>query len=412
MGKRTEKPQRLDNDFVRTVETPESGGVTYWDNDPKVIGFGVRVYAGGGRSFFVNYRIDGRERRFTIGAFPRWSVTAARERAKELRTEIDRGHDPAGQKRDRRDAPTIQDLIDRYVDEHLPRKSGAESRIEDEKKMLAEIGGLLGKHTKVADMHGGDIKDMHRRITESGRPVRANRIMAIASKAFSLSLVPMSGENTPWRNAAQGNPCKGIERNHEEGRERFFSQPELAAISDALAQYPGVAADCVRLIMLTGCRPAEAMRAEWPEFDKEPGYWIKPSAHTKQRKVHRLPLSPPAIELIERLRKTRKGNWVFPGDIAGEPLKALWHVWHFVRRQTGLGADARLYDLRHTFASVGAGGGLGLPIIGRLLGHTQSRTTQRYAHLADDPLREAADKITAVITGAGKPSAEIINIKR
>jgi integrase len=412
MGKRTEKPQRLDNDFVRTVETPESGGVTYWDNDPKVIGFGVRVYAGGGRSFFVNYRIDGRERRFTIGAFPRWSVTAARERAKELRTEIDRGHDPAGQKGDRRDAPTIQDLIDRYVDEHLPRKSGAESRIEDEKKMLAEIGGLLGKHTKVADMHGGDIKDMHRRITESGRPVRANRIMAIASKAFSLSLVPMSGENTPWRNAAQGNPCKGIERNHEEGRERFFSQPELAAISDALAQYPGVAADCVRLIMLTGCRPAEAMRAEWPEFDKEPGYWIKPSAHTKQRKVHRLPLSPPAIELIERLRKTRKGNWVFPGDIAGEPLKALWHVWHFVRRQTGLGADARLYDLRHTFASVGAGGGLGLPIIGRLLGHTQSRTTQRYAHLADDPLREAADKITAVITGAGKPSAEIINIKR
>jgi integrase len=412
MGKRTEKPQRLDNDFVRTVETPESGGVTYWDNDPKVIGFGVRVYAGGGRSFFVNYRIDGRERRFTIGAFPRWSVTAARERAKELRTEIDRGHDPAGQKGDRRDAPTIQDLIDRYVDEHLPRKSGAESRIEDEKKMLAEIGGLLGKHTKVADMHGGDIKDMHRRITESGRPVRANRIMAIASKAFSLSLVPMSGENTPWRNAAQGNPCKGIERNHEEGRERFFSQPELAAISDALAQYPGVAADCVRLIMLTGCRPAEAMRAEWPEFDKEPDYWIKPSAHTKQRKVHRLPLSPPAIELIERLRKTRKGNWVFPGDIAGEPLKALWHVWHFVRRQTGLGADARLYDLRHTFASVGAGGGLGLPIIGRLLGHTQSRTTQRYAHLADDPLREAADKITAVITGAGKPSAEIINIKR
>jgi integrase len=168
----------------------------------------------------------------------------------------------------------------------------------------------------------------------------------------------------------------------------------------------------VWLIMLTGCRPAEAMRAEWPEFDKEPGYWIKPSAHTKQRKVHRLPLSPPAIELIERLRKTRKGNWVFPGDIAGEPLKALWHVWHFVRRQTGLGADARLYDLRHTFASVGAGGGLGLPIIGRLLGHTQSRTTQRYAHLADDPLREAADKITAVITGAGKPSAEIINIKR
>ena len=191
----------------------------------------------------------------------------------------------------------------------------------------------------------------------------------------------------------------------------FSVKPELAAITDALAEYPGVAADCVRLIMLTGCRPAEAMEAEWAEFDKEPGYWVKPSAHTKQRKVHRLPLSPPAIELLDRLRKKRKGKWVFPGDIAGEPLKALWHVWHFVRRKTGLGQDARVYDLRHTFASVGAGGGLGLPIIGKLLGHTQSRTTQRYAHLADDPLREAAEKITTVITGAGKPGAAVVNIK-
>ena len=282
--------------------------------------------------------------------------------------------------------------------------------------MLEEIGKLLGKHTKVADVHGGDIRDMHRKISESIGRSGPRRCAPIASwrsalRCFRLSLVPMPGENTPWRNAAHGNPCKGIERNHEEGRERFFSQPELVAITDALAKYAGVAADCVRLIMLTGCRPAEAMTAEWEEFDKEPGYWIKPSAHTKQRKVHRLPLSPPAIELIDRLRKKRKGTWVFPGDIAGEPLKALWHVWHFVRKETGLGQDARIYDLRHTFASVGAGGGLGLPIIGRLLGHTQSRTTQRYAHLADDPLREAAEKITTVITGAGKPGAKVIGIK-
>ncbi|MGB6537987.1 MAG: integrase family protein [Xanthobacteraceae bacterium] len=410
MGKRTEKPDRLTHEFVRDVRAPETGAATYWDNDPKVRGFAARVYAGGSKSFFLNYRIDGRERRYTIGSFPLWSVTAARERAKELRTLIDRGHDPAGQKRERREAPTVQDLIDRYIADHLPRKSAAEQRIADEKKMLEEIGKLLGLHTKVTDVHGGDIRDMHRRITESGRPVRANRILAACSKMFSLSLVPMPGENAPWRNAAQGNPCKGIERNHEEGRERFFSQAELSAITDALAEYPGVAADCVRLVMLTGCRPAEAMQAQWEEFDKEPGYWIKPSAHTKQRKVHRLPLNPPAIELVDRLRKKRTGQWVFPGDIANEPLKALWHVWHFVRKKTGLGQEARVYDLRHTFASVGAGGGLGLPIIGKLLGHTQSRTTQRYAHLADDPLREAAEKIGTVITGAGKPGAKIINI--
>jgi integrase len=225
-------------------------------------------------------------------------------------------------------------------------------------------------------------------------------------------LVPRAGETLPWRNAVQGNPCKGIERNHEEAKERFFSQAELTAISDALAKYDGVAADCVRLVMLSGARPSEAMKAQWEEFDKEPGFWIKPSAHVKQRKTHKLPLSPAAIELIDRLRKKRKGKWLFPGDKLGEHLAALWHVWHFVREEAGLGTDARVYDLRHTFASVGAGGGLSLPIIGRLLGHTQPRTTQRYAHLADDPLREAAEKITAVITGAGKPGAPIVQLRR
>jgi integrase len=395
----TEKrPVRLTNKFVAKL----TGEEMWWDEDPKATGFGVRSYRGGGKSFFVDYRLDGRQRRYTIGPFPRWSAEAAREQAKKLRKEIDQGVDPAGDKRARRTAPTVQDLIDRYVEDHLPKKSIVGVRVNDEKKMLAEIGDKLGKHTKVADIHGGDIADMHRRITESGRPVRANRILAICSKMFSLALVPKPGETLPWRNASQGNPCKGVQKNHEEAEERFFSQSELTAISDALAKYSGGAADCVRLIMLTGCRPIEATRAHWEEFEREPGYWIKPSTHVKQRKTHKLPLSPAAIELIERLRKKRRGKWVFPGNKPGEHLAMLWRVWDFVRKETGLGKDARLYDLRHTFASVGAGGGLSLPIIGRLLGHTQPRTTQRYAHLADDPLREAAEKITTVITGKGK----------
>jgi integrase len=333
---------------------------------------------------------------------------AAREQAKKLRKEIDQGVDPAGDKR-ARTAPTVQDLIDRYIADHLPKKSVVGPRLRDEKRMLAEIGARLGRHSKVADIHGGDIADMHRRITESGRPVRANRILAIASKMFSLSLVPMPGETLPWRNASLGNPCKGIERNHEEAKERFFSQSELTAISDALARYRGGAADCVRLIMLTGCRPIEAMKATWEEFDKESGYWIKPSAHVKQRKTHKLPLSPAAIELVDRLRKKRKGRWVFPGDKPGQHLTVLSRVWEFVRKETGLGEDARIYDLRHSYASVGAGGGLSLLVIGKLLGHTQPRTTTRYAHLSDDPLKEAANKIGNAI--AGKDSADIVTLR-
>jgi integrase len=410
--------ERLNADFIRKIEPPATGAVTFWDNDPKVVGFGVRVYASGIRSFFLNYRIDARERRITIGPSPRWTLAAARERAIELRKLIDRGEDPAGEKRERRTAPTIQDLIDRYLKEHAPKKAlTAKARMNDEQRMLELIGKYLGKRTKVADVHGGDVRDMHSKISESigrggkPRPKRANRILGVCSKMFSLSLVPQAGENTPWRNAVLGNPCKGVERNHEEGCERFFSQSELAAISDALAGYQGVAGDCIRLIMLTGARPNEAMKAEWSEFDSQPGYWVKPSAHTKQRKKHELPLGPAAIELIDRLRKKRKGKWLFPGDKPGTHMVALWWVWHHVRDRAGLDKSARIYDLRHTFASVGAGGGLSLPIIGRLLGHTQSKTTQRYAHLSDDPLREAATKIATVIAGAGKLGAKIVGMR-
>jgi integrase len=124
-------------------------------------------------------------------------------------------------------------------------------------------------------------------------------------------------------------------------------------------------------------------------------------------------LAPPALELIARLRRDRgTSEFVFPGGIDGEPLRALWHVWHHVRDHAKLEPDARLYDVRHTFASLGAGSGLSLPLIGRLLGHTQARTTQRYAkHLADDPLREAATKITAAITSAGQPGAKVLPLK-
>ena len=147
------------------------------------------------------------------------------------------------------------------------------------------------------------------------------------------------------------------------------------------------------------------MLATFEQFDAQPGFWIKPSSHTKQRKEHRLPLAAPALQLIADIRTRRgevaAGDYVFPGQHAGQPLQQMRRCWDSVCKRAGL-TGVRIYDLRHTFAATGAGGGLSLPLIGRLLGHTQARTTQRYAHLADDPLREAADKIANAITKAGK----------
>jgi integrase len=407
---------RLDNDIVRRLPPGK-----HYDADPKATGFGVRVYPSGKQSFFLNYWQNGIEKRHTIGQFPRWSVSAARDKAIELRRLIDAGHDPAGDKRARREAATIADLIELYTVEHMPsKKLQHKFRLRDERRVLALISDTLGNHTKVADIHGGDIRDMHKRITETRGPVRANRVLACASKMFSLSLVPLAGETLPWRNAVIGNPCKGIARNREEGRERFFNRSELDRIADALTEYESrkeSSVNCLRLVMLTGCRPAEAMQATWAEFDNEAGFWIKPSHHTKAKKVHRLPLSPPAIQLIDRLRVERddKTGFVFPGRNPGEPVATLVHVWNFVRARAQLAPDdkgrpARVYDLRHSFASLGVTQKLGLPLIGKLLGHTQSRTTQRYAHVADDPLKEAADKIGNAVAGADRPD-NVVKIK-
>ena len=451
---------KLTQDIVRNAQAPATGSVTLWDSEDT--GFGIRIFAAtarhpqGFRSFFLNYRVNGRERRIKIGSYPDWTVSAARDEAKKLRKRIDLGEDPAADKTERREAPTVEDLVQRYIDDHLPNLAAREHA--DQRRMLAEITEHLGKHRPVAEIHFGDIEAMHRRITESGRPVRANRILAVCSKAFSLALRPREKEDKPWRNAVDGNPCTGVARNQEEAKERFFSAAELAALGDALLEADTVhptPANCVRLVMLTGCRPHEAMNARWQGFDAEPGFWIKSSAHTKQRKTHKVPLSAAALQLIDDLRATRKGEWVFPGEVTGEPIKQTWAVWYFCRDNasvklwskddsvanvvTELQAafdrpptvaechaeaerrgivlptallDARLYDLRHSFASIGAGGGLSLAIIGRLLGHTQQRTTARYAHLADDPLREAANKIGAVIAGAGKTAANVTILKR
>src|SRR5262249_2542001 len=139
---------------------------------------------------------------------------------------------------------------------------------------------------------------------------------------------------------------------------------------------------------------------------------VKPASQTKQRRAHKVPLSPAALTLIERRKQRAEPDspWVFASSDkrADGRIVTLWHVWEFVRTRAKLGKSARLYDLRHSFASIGAGGGLSMVILGKLLGHSQSRTTQRYAHLADSALQDAANRIGSVIAGAtGGKSADV-----
>jgi integrase len=417
---------RLTDKVIDALPLPAKGGVITYDKD--VPGFGMRVTAKGARSFVLNYVVSGVERRMTIGQYSVWSSTAAREEARELRRKIDRGIDPMAERKDQeaaaaaeRDAPSMEDLFDRYVKEHLPHKSAraaADDRSIWKQLVLPRLGAM-----KVTLVKSTDIDSLHADISKT-RPVRANRTIEVLRKAFNLAI------RWGWRS---DNPVSGVRKNPEHRRARYLSFAEIIKLAEALAtHHEKTSAQAIRLLMLTGARRGEVLSARWDMFDLENGIWVKPSAHTKQRKEHRVPLSAPAIELLkglkaealDRMKKAQATEikpYVFPGD-DGEPLTDIKRTWLAVCKKAGLAKEAaqrtrggklvkdkdgepimvwkttvRIHDLRHTYASVLASEGLSLPIIGALLGHTQPQTTARYAHLFDDPLRAATERVGALL---------------
>lgn len=392
--------EQLTDKLVKSLPAPPNGNrITY---DAEVRGLGVRVTSAGAKAWVFGYRAGGIERRLTIGDASAWTVRQARDRARELRRQVDGGGDPMAERHAERAAPTVNDLADRFAAEHMPRKR-ASTQDEYERLLRVHIRPALGGK-RVADLRHADIEAMHRKIAAS-TPYAANRAVAVLSKMLSLAI--------KWEYRPD-NPARGIERAPEQKRERFLTPGEIVRLSAVLAEHPErVSANAVRLLLLTGARKGETLAARWPDFDlASGGTWSKPGSTTKTARLHRVPLSGAGLALLsgmkaeadqENGRRERDGlpriEWVFPG-VGGNHLQDLKHFWTSVCKTAGL-TGVRVHDLRHTYASILASSGLSLPVIGALLGHTQTSTTQRYAHLMDDPLRAATERAGAIITGAG-----------
>jgi integrase len=387
--------ERLTDKLVRGLPLPQKGAVITYDAD--VAGFGARITAAGARAFVLNYMCVGRERRLTIGQFPIWSATAAREEARLLRRKVDAGVDPMDERDAKataadaaRSAPTMNDLFARYEAEHLPRKS-PRAASDDRSMWIKIVLPRLGK-MKVGEVRPTDIDALHAEISKT-RPVRANRLIEVVRKAFNMAV------RWGWRT---DNPASGVHRNHEEKRARYLSGEEIIRLSEALAAHPERAsANAIRLLLLTGARRNEVLTAQWDMFNLDTGVWAKPSSHTKQRKMHRVPLSTAARQLLVGMRADAAAPYVFPGR-SGGPLTDIKRTWAAVCGNAGI-SGCRVHDLRHTYASILAGAGMSLPIIGALLGHTQAQTTSRYAHLLDDPLRVATERVGNVVSPASPP---------
>jgi integrase len=368
---------------------PAAGYVIVWDTGG-VPGFGCRITAGGARSFVLNYRVkgSGQERRVTIGAAGVWTTGAARKRAIELRRLVDSGGDPRGDQEESREAPTMSDLIDRYEREELPRRRP--STIYNYSGMLKKhIRPFFGVFVRVSEISYADIHKLHRKVTEDvGSPYTANRITALLSKMFSLSI------KWGWRTT---NPCIGVERNSEQKRRRYLSGDELKRLTVALAEFPDRQfRDIVMLLLLTGARRSEVMAMKWSGLDLKRGTWTKSSNETKQKRDHVTPLSAAALAVLGNIEQ--RGPWVFPrGDGHVVELKTKWRQLCAHAGIEGL----RVHDLRHSYASALINSGATLALVGELLGHSDVATSQRYAHIYDDAARAATNVVGGIIDAAG-----------
>jgi integrase len=367
----------------------------------EVDGFGLVVTHAGAGSYYFRYRREGIERLYVIGDAKAWPLAAAEKECRSLRHRVDSGGDPAAERKGRRDAPTIADLAERYKSGHLqdlrPSSAREYTAIID-KLILPEL-----RNIKVAALRHADVQRLHRKIAARA-PYRANRAVAVLSKMLSLA--------AKWEWRSGDNPCKGIERAQEEKREKFLSPQEIARLSEALNNHPEkISANAIRLLLLTGARRGETLSATWDQFDVAGGVWTKPSHATKQAKTHRVPLSTPALALLNGMRAEAGPNaqYLFPsGNGHLTEIKKSWASLCRIVDITG----TRVHDLRHSYASVLVSAGLSLPIIGALLGHTQAATTQRYAHLFDDALRAATERAGQIISSAVQPSAEVVPLQR
>ncbi|WP_256868508.1 tyrosine-type recombinase/integrase [Candidatus Entotheonella palauensis] len=272
----------------------------------------------------------------------------------------------------------------------------------DEYNLRCHVVPALG-NKKVADITRADIAELHFAMHET--PGAANRVLALLSKMFNLA------EQWGYR-PDHSNPVRHIERYKEKRFERFLSAEELARLGDVLAEaertqseYPSVIA-AIRLLIFTGARLSEILELQWDYVDFDNVCLRLPDSKSGAKVIY---LSAPALSVLYNIDRHENNPYVIVGR---EPLSHLVNLrkpWARIRAKAGLD-DFRLHDLRHSFASVGAGLGVSLPIIGKMLGHTQAATTQRYAHLAADPVKEATDKIGETIAAAlqGGVSSETI----
>jgi len=390
--------------------------------DSSISGFGVKVTPKGRKSFICQYRIHTSKKRYTIGTYGApWTVEKAKTEAQRLLGLVADGKDPAQIKKSEKSAPTVSELCDLYLKEGCGTKK-ASTIATDQGRIERHIKPLLGKK-RVKDLGPNDIK----RFMDSVAKGKTAKTVKTGSRGLARVT---GGKGTATRTvgllggilsfaAGEGlierNPVQGVKRFPDKKNERFLSPEEFKRLGDALqeAQQEGLnhyGVQGIRLLLLTGCRKNEILSLRWNDIDFKAGYLNLPESKTGQKRV---PVGGAVLEILYHLPKVDDSDFVFPAQSGDGHYQGLPKVWRKVRDKAGL-EDVRLHDLRHSFASVAAASGMGLTLVGKILGHKDVKTTSRYAHIADDPAKTAAERVTDLIyenMEKGQISNKIVNLK-
>jgi integrase len=376
----------------RSIEALAPRGIDYiaWDRD--VPGFGVRVMPSGRKSFVLQYRVGRRSRRMVLGYCGVLTPEQARTTAIHHIAALRNGVDPLARRNAGRDALTVKDLAARFDAEHIAIHLKASTQKEYRRSLEKFILPFFGNRP-IAEVSREDVARFHHKHRHV--PYQANRCLEIVSKMFNLAELWGLRPN-------DSNPRKHIKKYREEKRERYLTAAELRRVGEVLREMESEGLElpsaiaAVILLILTGCRLNEIMTLKWEYVDLDAGVLNLPDSKTGAKVVY---LGKPAIETLRRLPRLSGNPWVIYGTKPGGRLTDLQPFWQRLRARAGL-KDARIHDLRHTFASAAVAAGQGLPMIGKLLGHTQVQTTARYAHLAADPVKAAADQVSASIAAS------------
>ncbi|HAU29491.1 MAG TPA: integrase [Rhodospirillaceae bacterium] len=377
----------------RVIDSAKAGtkDTILWDTDLK--GFGCKITPAGHKVYFCYYRTKGgQQRRPKIGDHGVLTCEEAREVAKRWLAEAGIGGDPGGSLQAQKTQITFDAFADQYLEQHARTKKKASSVAADERNLNNHIRPMFGK-LPIAAIGRMDVVCFHQKM--KGKPGAANRCLALLSKMFNLAeLWGFRPDNS--------NPCRHVSKYPERKLERYLTKEEFKGLGAQLQEKklekgmgPIIAA-IIELLIFTGCRRDEILTLKWDDVSCNDRCLYLKDSKTGAKIVH---LNSLALDVLQGLKLTQDNPFVFPGEKPGQHFAGIEKAWQRLRKKINL-SDVRLHDLRHSFASVAASSGINLPMIGALLGHREVSTTQRYAHLSADPLRQANEEIGKKIAKA------------